>query len=59
MWLNQQKPVDLVTFTKEILTGKLHFCAVFFETRNLNKLSVKGVTLFSQNLAPKTRGVQP
>ena len=25
---NVQFPADLVTFTKEILDGKLHFCAV-------------------------------
>ena len=25
---NPQKTVDLVTFTEEILNGKLHFCAV-------------------------------
>ena len=25
---NPQFPVDLVTFTEEILNGKLHFCAV-------------------------------
>ena len=28
MWPNSQKTVDLVTFTKEILNGKLHVCAV-------------------------------
>ena len=25
MWLNPQETVDLVTFTEEILNGKLHF----------------------------------
>ena len=25
MWLNPQEPADLVTFTREILKGKLHF----------------------------------
>ena len=29
MWPNPQFPVDLVTFTEEILNGKLHFCAVW------------------------------
>ena len=30
MWTNPQFPADLVTFTKEILNGKLHFlCNVF------------------------------
>ena len=28
VWLFSQFPVDLVKFTKEILNGKLHFCAV-------------------------------
>ena len=30
MWLNTQFPTDLVTFTEEILNGKLHFflCSV-------------------------------
>ena len=26
---NPQKTADLVTYTKEILNGKLHFCVVF------------------------------
>ena len=25
MWPNQQFPADLITFTEEILNGKLHF----------------------------------
>ena len=29
MWSNPQFPVDFVTFTEEILNGKLIFCAVF------------------------------
>ena len=29
MWLNPQETADLVTFTEEILNGKLHFCAMF------------------------------
>ena len=31
MWPNLQIPVDLVTFTEEILDEKLHFCAVYEE----------------------------
>ena len=32
MWPNPQEPGDLVTFTEEILNGKLHFlCSVWFE----------------------------
>ena len=30
MWPNPQFPADLVTFTKEIFNGKLHFlCSVY------------------------------
>ena len=33
MWLNPQFPADLITFTEEILNGKLHFlCSVTFIT---------------------------
>ena len=32
MWPNQQETEDLVTFTEEILNGKLHFlCSVIFD----------------------------
>ena len=31
MWPNPQFPVDLVTFTEEILNGKLHFFAMIGE----------------------------
>ena len=31
MWPNPQEAADLVTFTEEILNGKLHF--LFFEVR--------------------------
>ena len=30
MWPNLQFHADLVTFTEEILNGKLHFCAVLW-----------------------------
>ena len=46
MWPNPQVPADLVTFTEEIINGKLHFlCSVgggildkkyFFETLELS-----------------------
>ena len=29
MWPNPQETADSVTFTGEILNGKLHFCAVY------------------------------
>ena len=33
MWPNPQETADLVTFTEEILNGKLHFlCAVFIDS---------------------------
>ena len=39
MWPNPQFPVDLVTFTEEILNGKLHFlCSV--SAHNFLKLSL-------------------
>ena len=28
MWSNLQETADLITFTEEILSGKLHFCVV-------------------------------
>ena len=28
MWPNPQETTDLVTFTEEVLNGKLNFCAV-------------------------------
>ena len=40
MWPNPQSPADLVTFTEEILKGKLHFlCSVgiMYHTRSLKK----------------------
>ena len=37
MWQNLQETVDLVTFTEEILNGKLHFLC-------------SGVTFFPQNV---------
>ena len=35
---NPQEIVDLVTFTEEILNGKLHFCAVY-----INQLAVQSI----------------
>ena len=35
MWSNPQFPVDLVTFTEEILNGKLHFLCC--DTWTLNR----------------------
>ena len=42
MWQNLQETVDLVTFTEEILNGKLHFlCSgVTFFHQNVKKLDV-------------------
>ena len=39
MWPNSQETVDLVTFTEEILNGKLHIlCSVNWETRLIRSL---------------------
>ena len=35
MWPNPQFPADLITFTDEILNGKLHFYAVL--VRNVSE----------------------
>ena len=36
MWLNPQETADLVTFTEEILNGKLHFlCKEFLQNQNV------------------------
>ena len=32
MWPNPQETADLVTFTEEIINGKLHFCAVILQS---------------------------
>ena len=38
MWPNPQFPADLVTFTEEILNGKLHFlCSVEYTNNDDNK----------------------
>ena len=42
MWPNPQFPVDLVTFTEEILNGKLHFlCSVFSSKRQIIEAMLK------------------
>ena len=38
MWLNPQETTDLVTFTEEILNGKLHFLCSLIESWNYAKL---------------------
>ena len=48
MWPNPQFPVDLVTFTEEILHGKLHFsCSVQHDT-NLVLWDLKVISPTSQ-----------
>ena len=39
MWPDPQSPVDLVTFTEEILNGKLHFLCS--ETLFSNELKIR------------------
>ena len=40
MWPNQQKNADLVTFTKEILSGKLHFFVQWQYPTSFDKISI-------------------
>ena len=40
MWPNQQKNADLVTFTKEILSGKLHFFVQWKYPTSFDKISI-------------------
>ena len=42
MWPNPQETVDLVTFTEEIINGKLHFLCSVFEREDLGT-SVKNM----------------
>ena len=50
LWPNPQFAADLVTFTKEILNGKLHFCALYgqssFSGYMLKLLEISAVPLF-------------
>ena len=54
MWSNPQFPANLVTFTNEILNGKLHFlCSVrrcLHETWNELRLKCKFRTVMKKNL---------
>ena len=45
MWPNLQFPVDLVTFTEEILNGKLHFLCSFNQV-----IIVDAIKLFSTKI---------
>ena len=47
MWPNLQETADLVTFTKEILTGKLHFFIKCDLPETLQKICV--FTIFPQH----------
>ena len=48
MWPNPQFPANLVTFTEEILNGKLHFlCSVICTKASFNKAAgVSGIVFF-------------
>ena len=52
MWPNQQETEDLVTFTEEILKGKLHFlCSVIFdEDRKNNTIEVHRLAISTYHL---------
>ena len=41
MWPNPQFPADLVTFTKEILNGKLHFFVQCLLSTEMKKIIYK------------------
>ena len=71
MWPNPQENADLLTFTEEILNGKLHFlCSEFFSTdwkvtyyatlvsvRNIDGIVVKTIShMFSQKKIMATIG---
>ena len=48
MWPNPQLPPDLVTFTEELLNGKLHFLCNVFEVSNNNAMAfIQAVLLMS------------
>ena len=50
MWPNRQFPADLVTFTEEILNGKLHFlCSVFCQSLCPVSYIGRWVTLFMRS----------
>ena len=55
MWPNPQLPPDLVTFTEELLNGKLHFLCNVFEVSNNNALAfiqaVLIMSVFEQRLS--------
>ena len=47
---NPQFPADLVTFTEEMLNGKLHFsCSVFFPKKNVMPLSLMPLSVANSN----------
>ena len=56
MWSNPQETADLITFTEEILNGKLHFLCcdacinVHYEDANRNGEQLCGDCLQTQNL---------
>ena len=48
MWPNQQETADLVTFTEEILNGKLHFLYSVYRTavpKNFTKFTKKTLAM--------------
>ena len=47
MWQNQQFPEDLVTFTEEILSEKLHFlCGVVVVYTSFSQVMVQEIAVF-------------
>ena len=54
MWQNPQKTEELVTFTEEVLNGKLHFCAVQCQENKVfcYIFSLLSVILFAYDINP-------
>ena len=54
MWLNPQETADLVTFTEEILSGKLHFsCSVGIFAKKISTINIR---LGSKYASPDNNG---
>ena len=57
MWLNPQETADLVSFTEEILNGKLHFLCSDYTTIHMYVVLESMASLLVATLNPKTPSV--
>ena len=57
MWPNPHETADLVTFTEQILDGKLHFCAVNWDSISKKKFKLPNRNDGSQHLARKEENI--